>query len=502
MAELQTKFFTDISHELRTPLTLIAGPLERLVEEATPENQSSIRLMRHNTQRLVDLVNQTLDLNKLTNGQMPLSIKKENLGEIVRRNVDSFAEMARKKEIELEFDASLEDSEVAVDASKMDLILVNLLGNAFNHTQKGGSIAVRLHRDHDQIDLTLEDTGKGIDKVHQSHIFKRFYQVDQSSPTGTGIGLALTKELVELHQGSISLESDPGQGSTFKVSIPADLPVVGKSGEEPDSQGITESACTDERKATVLVVEDNSDVQEYVAGLLRPHYQVITADNGREGIESAQEHNPELIVSDVMMPEVEGLELTRHLKESLATSHIPIVLLTAKGAHEHKMQGLESGADDYLIKPFKVDELLVRIKNLINQRRRLREIFSENVFVRAEEVTTNQLDEAFLNHATTIVEEHFSDAKFNVEALCKALAKNRNTVHQKLTALTGLSGVYFIRSIRLKKAAELLLNEEYSIVEVSELAGYNSRQAFNKAFKAQFNPTPTEYRKKGVSTPT
>lgn len=499
MAELRSDFFTNVSHEFRTPLTLILGPLENLLSQEDLANRKDIERIHRNSTHLLSLVNETLDLSKLESGHLPLTPSRLKLGEFVSKVAQDFLPLSEAQQIQFTVIDSTSSSSFCFDPEKLKKVLVNLLGNAFKHTSSGGKIELAVSQQNNGgMKIVLQDNGSGIAEEHLHHIFERFYQADTKGK-GTGVGLALTKQLIELHGGSISVESKIGQGSLFTILLPVLSPVkesseclTPKVEQAIDKQASSEAQQQKER--TVLIIEDNDEVRLYLKDLLEPYYSLLLAKDGQEGIELAETNSPELIISDVMMPHKNGFELTQHLKQNIATSHIPIILLTAKVSIDSKLKGLEIGADDYLGKPFNAQELLHRCKNLLMQREKLRTLFSTTYFVSPQKLSQNKVDQDFLERATAIVEKHLDNSDLTIALFCKEIAYNRTGVHLKLKALTGKNTSGFIRSIRLKKAAELLQDDSYTISEVADKTGFGTRQAFNKAFKEQFDLTPTVFR--------
>lgn len=490
----RTRFFTEVSHELRTPLTLIRGPLEELLSSGTNVHTAHLKVMHKNTMRLLNLVNQTLDLEKLERGHMRLKLRKTNIESLVRSTLQAFEMLAINTNISLTHTDVSTNLHAMLDAPKIETVLINLLANAFRHTPVRGRISVEILQKEEQLRLTVNNSGSALQSDQLAHIFTRFYS--NADNRGTGIGLALSKELVELHGGTIEASNTAG-GVAFAFSVPMvragavhELPVVtmSKPIQHPPMAGETDAA-----QPMVLVVEDDADVRNYLTQLLQTNFSIITATNGREALNIAQHQPLDLIVSDVMMPEMDGNELTRTLKTELATSHIPIILLTARASIEQRITGLETGADDYVAKPFHPEELQTRMRNLIQQRRTLRQLFATNALQQPATATSNKLDAAFLEKAHSIVKAQLDNSEFTVEQFCTELALNRTSVHLKLKALTGKSASGFIRDIRLERAAELVRAGEQPMTAIATLTGFGTRQSFNKAFKARFGVTPSEY---------
>ena len=558
----KNKFFSNISHEFRTPLTLILGPLERLIASPKDENQKEqLNLVKRNARRLQTLINQLLSLSKLESGKMKLKARPENIVKLTGLFIQSFHSMAEDMGIKLDFESDVEECLVYIDPIKFEKIANNLLSNAFKFTERGDKIKVSitplppslpaaslwqagrgenpspnkettfsppLGETQRGVQIKFSDTGMGIKKEDLPHVFDRFYQVDEKqmkTNLGTGIGLALTKELIELHHGTITAESEPGMGTTFTIflllgkdHLSADEIVdpgnVGLQTEDdllsddylfaqdivPKTDSITEVS-ENSKLPLILIVEDNDDMRSYIKSYLVDSYNIIEAANGKEGAEKAIEHIPDLIVSDLMMPKMDGNQMTIELKTDERTSHIPIILLTAKASKETKLEGLGTGADDFLTKPFDADELLVRIKNLIEQRRRLRkllsqhigDVFQTHIINEATDRGMNKIDEQFLIKATNIVDKQMSDPEFSVEMLSGEMFMSRMQLHRKLKGLIDQSASSFIRQLRLKKAAKLLKEGELNITQITYEVGISNPSYFTKAFKEQFGVTPSEY---------
>ncbi|OJJ14115.1 hypothetical protein BKI52_44120 [marine bacterium AO1-C] len=517
MDRLKSHFFSNVSHEFRTPLALILGPAEKLHNSIKePEAQTYFRSVITNAQRLLRLINQLLDFSKLENGKMTLQYRTGNLNLFLQHIVQSFEPMAQQKNIALKLELPVQEVLSSYDHDKLEKVCFNLLSNAFKFTPAGGTVTVTLQMLEDKrIEVAIKDTGIGIPEKALPHIFDRFYQVDGSSTrshAGTGIGLALVKELVELHEGQIKASSVPNEGTTFFVRLPWTEPkesiglvedsVSGQTHEPPvvslDASPIVPEASVREQN-TVLVVEDNEELRKFLCAELMPTYHVVEAAHGAEGIDQATKVVPDLIVSDVMMPQIDGLEMVSTLKQNPLTSHIPIILLTAKASFESKIAGLEIGSDDYLTKPFSPKELLLRVKNRLDQRNKLRELLKQQltqaqVAIEPAAIVTNSMDEVFLQKALAVVEEQMSNPTFDVTTFCQEMGMSRSNLHKKLKALTDLSTTEFIRQIKLKRAAALIKQNSGRIDEIAFMAGFNDISYFNRCFKKQYGVTPKEYR--------
>lgn len=507
--QLKSNFFANISHEFRTPLTLILSPLRQMIDGSfKADRQKYYRIMERNGRRLLRLVNQLLDLSRLEGGRMQLEVAKGDLSAFVRAIAFSFESLAIRKQVELVIDGADEPREAWFDPDKMEKILSNLLSNAFKFTPDGGAVSVHLESDENaQVILRVSDTGIGIPPEQLPRIFDRFYSVGQNEKdlTGTGIGLALTKELVELHHGRIEVESQAGQGAVFTVrfpigeqqytakeKVPGTIPISKTtpaiSTAVPDIKPILYK----EEKPMILVVEDNADVRAFIRDQLTDQFQILEAEHGKEGWSQAAAQIPDLVITDLMMPEMDGVELCRKLKTDERTSHIPVIMLTAKAEREDRLEGLQTGADDYLIKPFDAEELRVRINNLIEQRRRLRERFGREAVFKPKEAAVTPVDETFLRQVLETIEANMDEETFSVVELSQAVSMSRSQLHRKLKALTDKSPNQIIREMRLQRAKELLEKGAGNASEIAFMVGFNSLAYFSKCFKDQFGVSPSE----------
>ncbi|MCB0620678.1 MAG: response regulator [Saprospiraceae bacterium] len=490
--EMKSRFFANISHEFRTPLTLILGPVENLLS-TQPEaaKAKEYQLIQRNAQRLLRLINQLLDLSKLDAGKMRLDLRFEDLLPIARGITYSFESLTDSKNVGLTFESSLENAFLYFDRDKLEQALTNLVSNAVKFTPEGGRIAVgvSLAETGDWLQIDVTDTGPGIPEGQLEHIFDRFFQGAEATRTeapGTGIGLALVKELVELHQGTISVVSRVGQGTRFTIRLP-----FGKEQVLPQH---AEAEALD-RDNTLLLVEDNPDMRAFIREILEPEYRIVEAADGQEGMEKALELIPDLIVSDVMMPEKDGLELCDTLKHDERTSHIPIILLTAKASIESRLAGLERGADDYLSKPFNREELLVRTRNLLELRQRLRARYAGARPLEPAEDKSLQIEDAFLQKIRAIVMERLSEPDFEIDRLAQIVGMSRSQLFRKVKALTGQSPSLFIRAIRLQYGKELLETTEMNVSEVAYEVGFSTPAYFSDAFTEAFGMRPSQLKK-------
>ncbi|MEL7161543.1 MAG: ATP-binding protein, partial [Bacteroidota bacterium] len=510
---LKLQFFTNISHELRTPLSLISGPLESLMNRepyvAPNQRREYYRLMQKNVGYLLRLVDELLDFRRLDQGMIDLNVRQSDLVSFLEEITAPFRFEAERDGIDFRLLAAERPFRVPFDPKVLEKVVFNLLANAFKFTGPAGSITLEVTKvSDDRFRIQVSDTGTGISTEAQGHIFERFYKSGQGNRTnqqGSGIGLAFTKSLVTLHQGEIGVNSEVGQGTTFHVLLPLHPEAYAPGELAPAPETVLPQAAnpidslpvgpenTEDDRPCVLYVDDNADLRAYLHASLSDEFHVLTADNGRTGVKLARETFPDLIVSDLMMPEMDGMEVLQALKSDSLTSHIPILLLTAKNNDESRLRGLRYGADAYLTKPFREDTLKQRIHNIVNHRDKLRDRFRREVIMEPEEVTVTDLDEIFLRRAVEVVEENISNTNFSVDQLGREMRVSRSHLYLKLKALTGQSASGFIRSIRLKRAVQLFDNTNYSIKEIRYRAGFNTPSYFSKCFKQEYGITPGEY---------
>lgn len=514
---LQKEFFENITHELRTPLTLLLGPLESALGITSEDKvRQFLAQARRNGQLLLDLVNQLLDFASIDAQRMALDLQPLDAVQTARELTDAFRPLTDEKGIHLHFQSSAESITITADPGKLLRILLNLVSNAAKFTPAGEQVEVNVEATETGVRFRVRDTGPGIAGEQQQGIFERFTQGDaghKSAYQGTGIGLALSKELTELHGGRISLQSEENQGAEFIVDLPrhpVSAPNTGhaKPAEEkseaptPSDYQIAPlesqlSAASppdqDENEAVplLLVTEDNSEMRAYIEGLLRPHYRVVTAENGRLGFEMAKESVPDLIISDWMMPELDGVGMLELLRIDRATSHIPVIMLTAKAQAGHRVEGLQTGAEAYLSKPFHAEELLAQINSLLQQRERLRERFRQD-FLRPEKVEATSMEDQFLGDVKRVMEKFLNNEAFGVEMMADELAMSRRTLGRKLTALSGESPVRFIRHYRLERGRNMLIQKAAPVWEVALKTGFGSSSYFTKCFKDHYGISPRE----------
>ncbi len=522
--EVKSRFFANISHEFRTPLTLILGPLEdRLAASDKEQDKSEFGMMRKSAKRLLQLINQLLDLSRLESGRLTLQAQRGDFPAFLRGLVMSFASLAEQKGIRLQYDDQHITDKLAdfyFDRDKFEKIIVNLVSNACKFTPAGGTVRISVAIKNDQrLHLLVKDSGLGIAEKDLPHIFDRFYQADSTHGTvygGSGIGLALTKELVMLHHGEITVSSQPGEGTEFSLNFP-----IGKAHfrenefseevvapEKPEDRELystdirlndletglppAEAVPASDDVDIVLVVDDHPDVRRYVVDQLRSDFTIIEAENGRAGLERATEAVPDLIISDVMMPEMDGYEFCKALKTNEKTSHIPVILLTAKAGEEDKLEGLETGADAYLVKPFNARELLTRVQKLIELRRKMREVFRREGMLKPREQEFTSVEETFLQKLMNAIEDHLADEDFGVEELSKKLFMSRRQLQRKIRALADQTPRELINSIRLERARQMLEQRAGTVSDVAYAVGFTNLSYFSKRYREEFGVSPSE----------
>jgi len=516
---LKQDFFTNISHEIRTPVTLILSSINKLLksdELLENQQQNPFGTIKKNGEYLLNLVNELLDYRKLEHHQIKLKVVKGDWVKFSKEIYLSFKEFAYQKDIKFEFECSNPSIELWFDKNQMEKVLYNLFSNALKFTNTGGSIKLSITETDKQVQLELVDQGIGISKKHLSKIFNRFYQAhDSNSVNGTGFGLGLTisNEIIKLHQGEITVKSKKGAGSTFTIVLKKGNSFFNEAeigGSETNDELIDNYFTTKQDKVevlfqssespaikeqTLLVVEDNVDIGNYIAELLSDEYTILQAYNGKEGLEMALEKLPDLIISDVMMPIMDGIELTHNLKTNVDTSHIPVILLTARASFMNKMEGFETGADDYVTKPFNESLLRARIKNILKNRSLLHEKFHSEDTTDIGEFVKNKKDQEFLENLGLFIEKNIDSDNLSANLVAKELGMSHSVLYKKLKTITGLSLVEYMRDYRLKKAKQLLKTKQFSINEVCYQVGYSDRKYFSKLFKERFGNPPTFYMK-------
>lgn len=509
---IKTQFFANVSHEFRTPLTLILTPVEGMLAKFSGTDRETLQLIKRNAQRLLELVNQLMDLSKLEAGKTELHLTQSDIQHFFTTLASSFESLAQYSQCRFEQHIVLSESSRWFDRDKIEKITVNLLSNAFKVIRPGGTIGIQVMDENDYLVISVSDTGPGISEEDQAHIFSPFYQVHAApgKSLGTGLGLSLTKELVKLYGGQITLNSTSGKGSVFTVTLP-----LAKSLFRPEQlheSGVSDYIPTEKVSETseheikpdnqsetldsILIVEDNADLLNYMQSILVHDFKIFMAADGELALSLARQHIPNLIISDLMMPKLDGIELTRAVKADERTSHIPVILLTARNEEQARITGLKTGADDYLTKPFSQNELRARIDNLILQRKKLADIFQEKILVFPTPWSGTSLEDKFLIKARDAVEANLSDHTFSVDTLAEELHLSRTQLFRKLKALTSLSSSDFIRDIRLKRAAELIRQKADTFTRIGYMVGFSDQSYFTKSFKKQYGLTPSEYAKK------
>ena len=516
--KMKTRFFTNISHEFRTPLTLILGPSKQLSSSSNEEKtKATADLIHRNAKKLNKLVDELLDIAKIETGEMKLKASPLNIISLTKEIAFSFYSLAERKRITFNLISDQDEIIVYVDKEKVDKILTNVLSNAFKFTPDTGKISITIKSSKKDCEIVVADSGTGIPRNELDKIFDRFYQVDGSQTReyeGTGIGLSLTKELIELHRGQIKVESLEGKGSVFHLIFP-----LGKEHLKPEeifekheaekkvetiSDLVEEFSTTikhsnnfqlpgESELPTLLVVEDNSDVKNYIINILSDHYKICEADDGEEGIEKSFKQIPDLIITDVMMPKLDGFQLCNKLKSDFRTSHIPIIMLTAKATMNDKITGLELGADDYIMKPFEAEELKARIKNLLEQRNRLHEHFRKFGYIEKAKQNISSADEIFIQKTVSVINDNLADSAFGIEQLAEKLAVSRALLFKKMNHLTGEPPGEIIKRLRLNKAAVLIEKNSGNISEIALEVGFNNPSYFSECFKKQFGVLPSQY---------
>lgn len=514
-------FFTNVSHEFRTPLTLIISQIELMLQnEQVPSSfRNGISNIKKHARQMKQLITELLDFRKFDQHYIQLKLSEQSLNSFLEEVYLSFSAYADQKQISYYFYPLPEKTLIYIDEWQMRKVLFNLLSNAFKHTPDGGTITLSVSQNkEEEVIITVEDSGNGISKEDLKRIFDRFFQADNQNRIGSGIGLALTKSIVEMHHGAIGVESSLNQGSRFTVTLPlgrqcfendlevtfvqsTDPVVMENSLPTPDFIKEFNPPMGDaEKKYKVLLVEDNTELLQLLVEMFSSLYQVYTAGNGEEALEQVNKEIPDLIISDVMMPVMTGTEMCKKMKNNLTLCHIPIILLTALDSVEQSIEGLCRGADDYITKPFNAKILLVRCNNLIRNRLLIQSRFAKDTVAGVDLLATNPIDKNFLDKVTKVIEQYIDSEELSISILCHELGVGRTLLHAKFKALTGMTPNEFILNYKLKKAALMLKNETHlQISEVSDRLGFGSPRYFTRCFKHQFNTTPAEYRKEHMS---
>lgn len=521
--EERLRFYTNISHELRTPLTLIMGPAKELLSGDVPNSESSRlhQLIFKNSQRLLSLVNQLLDFRKSLHQGMTLKVTPCNLVRVVESNMEAFAYMANEKHIQVDFESNEPTLQGWFDVEKLDIILFNILSNAFKYTPDYGFVKLGIIKSEgnkiipaEHVKLTISNTGKGIPKHLQEKVFERFFQVTNDSGSGnsgTGIGLALVKNVVELHHGKITVQSEPGESTTFSVYLPmhkqyyseeevfdfardADRRTRELFNKKLEQKSDSVFEKKNSRSKTLLIVEDNAELRAYLQSFLSESYTVYAADNGQQGLECCKKHNPDLVISDIMMDTMDGIQFCKTLKSTPEISHIPVILMTALASVENKLQGYKVGADDYITKPFEPELLQIRIENTLEHINKAKKEFGKNPETAFGDLTVSKIDEDFLNQVIDLIDKNLDNGAFDIESFAKNLGVSTSQLYRKIKGISGVSPNEFIRTYRLRQAAKMIVDTRLSMSEVAYKVGFNDSLYFSKCFKKQFGVSPSKYK--------
>jgi signal transduction histidine kinase/DNA-binding response OmpR family regulator/ligand-binding sensor domain-containing protein len=534
---MRLQFFTNISHEFKTPLTLILSPLDKIISGEYSEQQfpKFLSLMKSNADRLLHLINELMDFRKVESGVTKLQVKNTNVISLTKGIISGFESMSDQKGVKLSFDSNLDSRDIWIDPRIYEKVLINLISNAFRYT-KNGEISISLsskdphpsvsfeksylvgekNLDTDYLEFRIADTGVGISRFSIESIFDRYYRISDNKDQhlGSGIGLALVKSLILCHKGAIEVNSERGKGSIFIAYFPykknfyceseiatSDLLFESDSveiiqDEFDESKCLIEKECVDLSLPKVLIVDDNPEVLSFLKDCFSNSYSVFEAENGIMGLEMVNEHYPDIIISDVMMPEMDGMEFCAAVKSDSNISHIPVILLTAKSSEESRIQGAEFGADAYISKPFNPTLLEKTVSNILETRAKLKEKYGKDTFIEERELVTNKRDKDFLDQLILIINDNIDDFTFDIDHLCMEMGNSRTKLYNKIRGLTGLSLGEFIRRMRMKKAAEILLKEDISVAEVMTRVGIQSQSYFTKTFKNEFGVTPAQYSRK------
>ncbi len=520
MHQVQLQFFTNISHELRTPLTLILGPLEDVL--SSPKLQFSVKvqleMVKKNAMRLLRLVNQLMDFRKIEEAKMKLRASENNITEFVTEITNAFTATAAKKKISYRIDSNDSNLKVWFDVNMLDKILFNILSNAFKYTNNHGSINVSVIKDksNKNVIIKIEDSGIGMGPETLDHAFDLFYQGNEGTYKGTGLGLALSKELITLHHGSIKIKSEKWKGASFEINLPLGKEHLQETELEKEAtpyefnyedakiyinetevlKPITpENISTTTKDQSILVIEDNPEIRMFIKNQLCKHYEVIEAENGNAGLNLAYEIVPDIIISDILLPGKDGMVITEILKNDIRTSHIPIIILTAKGSMEQQIEGLKLNADAYIVKPFNIQYLEENIRSLLKNREALKGHYtSELPNESSRNSSAKKIDRKFINEFSSIIENNIANEDFSVNDICTALGISRVQLYRKVKAILGYNIHEHILDVRMQKAKYLLLNEDLSIAEISYKVGFSSQAYFATVFKSKFSVTPKAFK--------
>ncbi|MDZ7604459.1 MAG: response regulator [Cyclobacteriaceae bacterium] len=498
--ELKSRFFANISHEFRTPLTLIKSPLQSVLEEETsPDKIRRLNLIDHNANRMLNLVDQLLELSRLDAGSLKLILKKGNLIHFLNSLTETFAYEAKQRNLSFTTSIQIHENELWFDKDVLEKIFGNLLANAIKYTPPGEYITFNADTSDNLLKIKVRNTGVSLSKADVNNIFERFYQKDQNNP-GAGIGLALAKELVSLYHGEIDIMNEDN-ALTFTVTIPLDSnrlkgAVIVQDDEKANAVKIN-NGIENGDLPVLLIAEDNASLRQIIRELFTPDYQILEAVDGNEAFKIAKREVPDIIVSDVMMPRMDGYEFSRAIKENEVTSFIPVILLTAKTGDAAHLQGLQSEADAFLTKPFNNEILRAKVNQLLKERSKLRERYSQELVLKPKDIVLNSADEKFMQRLQYIIDNKLETPDFSADDFAKEVGMSRMQLHRKLKSLTGLSATDFIRSERLKIAAALLSKGNLTISEIAYAVGFNDVSYFSKCFREQYSVTPSDFMVKG-----
>lgn len=503
--KMKTRFFTNVSHEFRTPLTLILAPVEKLLQDRPDSPEVfQYQTIQKNAKRLLLLINQLLDIKNIETEGLTLNPSEGDIIAFVEENVTAFQSISQKKNIDLSFSSNVRSIPTTFDPDKLEKIVFNFLSNAFKFTPSGGNIHVGLEFSQQResegiLIMRFEDTGIGIDKKYIDKIFDRYFTMESESNQGTGIGLNLAMEFTKLHKGTIEVKSEKGKGSIFEICLPLQVDENILIWEKYAVDNGKESVISlnespeNESKPCILVVEDNEELRYYLCEILRKEYKILQASNGKEGLALALYHIPDLVISDLLMPHMDGASLCREIKTNIKTSHVPVILLTAKTSEEDQLQGIDSGCNLYIHKPFNLEILISSIHNLLQERERLQKHYRKKITVNTSEEELESLDDRLIQKAVIAVEKEMDNPDFSVEQLSRELGMSRVHLYKKMSSLTGNSPLEFIRMIRLQRAAQLLEKHQFTVSEIAYKVGYNNAKYFSRHFKATYGSLPSQY---------
>ena len=519
LTHMKLKFFTDISHELRTPLTLIANPIEEIMnsESLSEKEKGFLNTAKQNIDRMLRLINQILDFRKIQNNKMKVNLEQINVFELMEKVFRSFSTIADEKQINFTFETNEKSCQIYTDPDKVEKILFNLFSNAFKHTPNGRSIGLISQIENDQLLIQVKDEGSGFDMRKAERLFNRFETDSDSNPSiSSGIGLSLVKELVNLLHGTIDVDSVKGKGSMFSVKLPVghnvfvgdpNVELILNDGSKTEEEPEVEIIESENRETSILIIEDNEELRHFIKSILSNEYKVFEAENGKIGLDITLKKFPDVVVCDIMMPEIDGVEYLNLVKKNHDISHIPVILLTAKSSIDDQVKGMEYGADDYITKPFNSSYLKTKIAALIKRRELLREYYlskGEGIKVQIQPVDkwepslpqVTNYDDNFITKIVQSIEENIGDSKFKIETIAKKLNMSRPIFYRKIKSIIGLSPIDFVKKIRIKRACQLLETKQFTIAEVAYQSGFSSPQYMSKIFKELMGCTPTEYQQK------